>query len=251
VPFKKTDDEWDQAVEQLHKFKDHAHTSYTCKTMEDGKIVEKMKEDVLDTNQFVPYPEEYAKKDEIGHEKNLEIDRLRWAICQIQKKANKRPDAVKIIAELDEKLKEIREESDSNFEKILQIDQQQRNAGLTKKEQDEIAKLTKEMTKYFGYKDGFNSGGYQWCCANWGSKWGICRAELKKEYKTFEGFLYTFESPWAAPFPLIREMSVMFPLLKFELRYYERGMQFQGLYVCQDGEEIIAEEKKYHGMRGG
>lgn len=23
-------------------------------------------------------------------------------------------------------------------------------------------------------KDGFNSGGYEWCRQNWGTKWGIC-----------------------------------------------------------------------------
>ena len=26
-------------------------------------------------------------------------------------------------------------------------------------------------------KDGFNSGGYEWCIENWGTKWGFCRVQ--------------------------------------------------------------------------
>ena len=28
------------------------------------------------------------------------------------------------------------------------------------------------IDKYGFPKDGYNQGGYQWCCDNWGTKWG-------------------------------------------------------------------------------
>jgi hypothetical protein len=43
----------------------------------------------------------------------------------------------------------------------------------------------------------------------------------------------------------------MFPKLKFRLKFYEGGMSFQGRYIYQNGEAIAAEDKAYHGSRGG
>jgi len=30
-------------------------------------------------------------------------------------------------------------------------------------------------------KDGYNSGGYQWCCENWGTKWNFCDTGLQED----------------------------------------------------------------------
>lgn len=115
----------------------------------------------------------------------------------------------------------------------------------------DLDKKSKEYEKKTGkhMKDGFNSGGYEWCCKNWGTKWGICNAELRGvEDDRVE---YGFESAWSPPIPVVLKMSVMFPELEFELRYFECGAAFNGLYQCKAGEVLTDEEGKYFGDRGG
>lgn len=116
-------------------------------------------------------------------------------------------------------------------------------------------------------KDGFNSGGYEWCIQNWGTKWGICHAELREasvDACAFSGAVheklqkgntsrleYGFDCAWSPPIPVILKMSEMFPELDFELRYFECGAAFQGLYRCRAGKVSDDREWKYFGDRGG
>jgi Ferredoxin-like domain in Api92-like protein len=97
-------------------------------------------------------------------------------------------------------------------------------------------------------KDGFNSGGYEWCLTNWGTKWGICTPELTERKKSL---LYGFECAWSPPVPLIRKMGEMFPALSFKLKYFEAGMAFQGVFEMREGHCSIDECKTYRGNRGG
>jgi Api92-like protein with ferredoxin domain len=102
-------------------------------------------------------------------------------------------------------------------------------------------------------KDGFNSGGYQWCIQNWGTKWGIYDAALLSQKLTGKtGKLkYTCQSAWSPCLPIVDAMSKKFPDLKFDMRYYEGGMGFKGHYVVKNGEILTNEESKYQGRRGG
>ena len=100
-----------------------------------------------------------------------------------------------------------------------------------------------------GIKDGFNSGGHKWCCENWGTKWGICDAHLS--YEDDLEIHYDFSTAWSPPLPLILKMSEMFPLLEFQLRYFECGCCFNGIYICQGGEVTKDEDGPYFGHRGG
>ena len=102
-------------------------------------------------------------------------------------------------------------------------------------------------------KDGFNSGGYEWCSEKWGTKWGICNAEIDNELDDEgEGELsYNFETAWSPPSPVIVRMSKLFPLLRFELRYFEGSMGFKGLLVCEKGKVIDDKRGDYFGNRGG
>ena len=97
--------------------------------------------------------------------------------------------------------------------------------------------------------DGFNSGGYEWCIENWGTKWGICSAEITDELES--ELAYFFESAWAPPTPVILEMSRKFPTLSFELRYFEQGVGFNGIFVAENGEVLKDIEAEYFGNRGG
>jgi len=96
--------------------------------------------------------------------------------------------------------------------------------------------------------DGFNNGGYEWCLENWGTKWGICRPTKEKIHGTL---VYHFETAWEPPLPIIIKMGSEFPDLTFELKYFEQGMGFQGIFMIQDGMINTDERKKYDGDRGG
>lgn len=98
-------------------------------------------------------------------------------------------------------------------------------------------------------KDGFNSGGYEWCIQHWGTKWGICRPTVTDESPTL--MAYTFECAWGPCTPVIEKMGRMFPKLRFVLNYYEGGMGFQGELVVEKGKVIRDMNGEYTGRRGG
>lgn len=50
-----------------------------------------------------------------------------------------------------------------------------------------------------------------------------------------------FHTAWSPPIPVLQIMSMKFPTLEFDLRYFEWDMGFKGLIVCSRG-EIKAEE---------
>ena len=104
-------------------------------------------------------------------------------------------------------------------------------------------------------KDGFNSGGYDWCLQNWGTKWGICDSEKQEEYgwegKEDKEVMYKFQTAWSPPNPIILRMSKLFPDLEFEMRYFEGGGGFNGIYRCKNGEVQRDEQGDYFGDRGG
>jgi len=105
----------------------------------------------------------------------------------------------------------------------------------------------------YSVKDGFNSGGYEWCVQNWGTKWGIYDAAMigsKLEGKT--GHLkFRFNSAWSPPTPVILAMSEKFHSLHFKLKYYESGMQYQGIYIAQANQVLEESDGAYKGGRGG
>ncbi len=100
-------------------------------------------------------------------------------------------------------------------------------------------------------KDGFNAGGYDWCCKHWGTKWGIYDAKQKPRAAKGTTLIYSFQSAWSPPIPVLKVMSKMFPRCTFVLRWYERGMQLQGVYRCEGGAVVHEEQSQYTGKRGG
>ena len=103
------------------------------------------------------------------------------------------------------------------------------------------------------FQDGFNNGGYEWCCVNWGTKWGICDARIGDDFEDVDTgkIIYHFDSAWCPPIPVIHKMSEMFPALKFKLNYYEQGMGYRGVIIFVDGNTKYSRESKYNGHRGG
>jgi len=102
-------------------------------------------------------------------------------------------------------------------------------------------------------RDGFNSGGYEWCVKHWGTKWNACRVEVDQAESWGEEAEVTihFATAWSPPLPVIRKAGELFPELYLRLCYYEAGMEFHGLYCCTNGEVVRDESGRYFGNRGG
>lgn len=166
--------------DELQKFKTYAES--------DNKDKDSFR--VLDTQKFIPYPEEYKKQDEVASR----------------------------IWELKTKEK------------------------LTPEETKELLVLTLEGKDV---KNGFNSGGYDWCCNNWGTKWGICHPGIEEEDNKM--ISYYFDTAWSPCDPVILKMSEMFPKLNFNYKYYEGGMGFRGIFICKKGKVLKDKNYNYRG----
>ena len=60
-----------------------------------------------------------------------------------------------------------------------------------------------------------------------------------------------FDTAWSPPLPVVRKAAELFPSLSFELRYFECGDGFNGLFCCREGEVDFDESGPYFGDRGG
>lgn len=104
-------------------------------------------------------------------------------------------------------------------------------------------------------KDGFNSGGYEWCHENWGTKWNAY-AVARRDYG---GVCITFQTAWAPPIPVIRALSAQFPTCRLSLEYFECGMEFCGGLTLNSLDDVENDECEpedewkgtYKGRRGG
>ena len=120
------------------------------------------------------------------------------------------------------------------------------------KKMDEIAALSHKMGD-FTVKDGFNLGGYDWCVENWGTKWNAYQvtSPILKEFEKTKKIKISFQTAWAPPIPVIIKLGRMAEDCKITLRYYERGMAFQGRVVIEEGEITDSSQSEYNGPRGG
>lgn len=94
-------------------------------------------------------------------------------------------------------------------------------------------KMTKERKKWFDdhprIQDGYNSGGYHWCIATWGSKWNSYDTKKvvrpKRKYKEDKGeealfvVKIRFKTAYEPPTPIIYGLAAIFPEAYFTLKY--------------------------------
>ena len=102
------------------------------------------------------------------------------------------------------------------------------------KSMDEISQKLRENGVSYSEipKDGFNSGGYEWCVKNWGTKWNVNNdVEIIEKPRSL---FYTFDTAWNPPRPVIHIMTEMFPELRFNLRYWEAGVGFRGQLMIKN-----------------
>lgn len=103
-----------------------------------------------------------------------------------------------------------------------------------------------ELKKKYGFIDW-----YEWCKANWGTKWDVNKSNDDETFEIMEtgaarvGFL----TAWSPPEGAIRELSRHYPLLEFVLHYVGEGYQFAGLTKYLAGkktEEQFEEEDMFY-----
>ena len=100
-------------------------------------------------------------------------------------------------------------------------------------------------------KAAYNRGGYEWCIANWGTKWGLYEVEVLEEDPAQGRLEYTFQTAWSPPIPVVEAMAKRYPKLTFALDYFESGGGFMGSCEYQHGDEGESGSAPYHGPRGG
>jgi hypothetical protein len=87
--------------------------------------------------------------------------------------------------------------------------------------------------------DGFNSGGYDWCCKNWKTKWNFVDVHIENN-KNGE-LKYSFQTAWSVPMPILIKMSKNFPKLVFDYFGDEESEAFTYEATFKRGK--IAEEE--------
>jgi hypothetical protein len=101
--------------------------------------------------------------------------------------------------------------------KELQIDSMKAD---TKTDEGKALKKAQDSNmKKFGFKDW-----YDWCNANWGTKWNSYDCQLGDE-------TVSFQTAWAPPLPVITELAEKTGK-DWILRYSEQGMDFCGEFTA-------------------
>jgi len=118
----------------------------------------------------------------------------------------------------------------------------------TEEEKKRFEGLAKLIFQLRPKRDGYNSGGYEWCCANWGTKWNAKEVQVKERERSL---FYSFQTAWSPPSPVVFAMSRAFPTLEFCLKFWERGVGYQGTYKIKAGKVLKDVSKEYRGSRGG
>ena len=109
------------------------------------------------------------------------------------------------------------------WENILKRKKENRNADYAR----ELDKFREELNlKYFGYK-----GWYEFCVAEWGTKWDICEARIISEDD--KSMFLSFETAWSPPIGAYEKLSALGFFIKGY--YFEGGMMFCGSWI--DGED--------------
>ena len=93
---------------------------------------------------------------------------------------------------------------------------------------------------------------YEWCCTNWGTKWGdnqthlvhedLCvpfipgRVDFDDVEDQLKKVMLRFDTAWSPPIEGMDVVATKYPDIMFDLRYWEPGMGFQGYKIYGSGE---------------
>ena len=85
--------------------------------------------------------------------------------------------------------------------------------------------------------DGYNHGGYEWCCNNWGTKWNA-RVENFKMLELGRGeaeAYYNMDTAWSPPMPVLATLSEKFPDIEMLVHFVDEGGGFEDEVIIKDG----------------
>jgi hypothetical protein len=83
-------------------------------------------------------------------------------------------------------------------------------------------------------KDGYNSGGYEWCVENWGTKWNADDPHVDVE----DGkATITFDTAWDPPIRYIVVLAAKHPQVCLDLTYIDEMPNYRGRFKLT-GEEV-------------
>ena len=82
---------------------------------------------------------------------------------------------------------------------------------------------------------------YDWCHANWGTKWDCSSEEMGFDTDNESYITINFNSAWSPPINWLGRVIKMFPNLNFKLVFMETGNWFAGCAYSEDGELMMAE----------
>ena len=218
------------------------------------------------------------------------------------------PDVQKVLNAIRSQSSEDEDCRILDFDKIIpypemykELDQRaheyrQKLSAITKDDPERQSKLNSLAAEYGvepgtpWLKDGYNSGGYEWTCDHWGTKWNATGVSLTAhedhsrrsvhkivkcahcqtphnteqmkvlvcqqcgsplpDVQPIRAFL-EFDTAWSPPVPVIEKLASMFPDHEFDLKYYEGGIGFCGHAHWEQGIEQYHQQSEYSGLRGG
>lgn len=98
--------------------------------------------------------------------------------------------------------------------------------------------------KFPEVKDGFNQGGYDWCSANWGTKWNSCHEEVGKIYKEDGEWKWNiiFDTAWCYPMPVLKRIAKLYPQIRMEVFAEEESRDYNLHMIFENGELIHNED---------
>lgn len=134
---------------------------------------------------------------------------------------------VRIISEFEYKAQEDKKLADSLLGKEERFFT---GGGITEK-------MQKELIKEHGYDNW-----YDWSCAKWGTKWNACdvsRPEMGDRNGMTTATLH-FDTAWSCPFPVLEELSKLFPMVTLEVIYADEDWSNNcGEFELRAGEVIM------------
>ena len=146
-------------------------------------------------------------------------------------------------------------ESPFDFNRVIPYPQEFRRLDEIAKAWDREHEGRADYDWFARPKDGFNSGGYEWRVKHWGTKWPAACVQVESPVTGYDGktvkVVFHFDTAWSPPTPVIKRAAELYPALRFELRYFERGAQFNGQLCCSGGAVECDESGPYFGDRGG
>ena len=92
---------------------------------------------------------------------------------------------------------------------------------------------------------------YEWCNANWGTKWGAY--QYREQAQSDNVLTFEFQTAWSFPKPVFEKLAAMYPGLTFDLKSFDEGRNFACVGQINgrnDFAEVKATDELYEAVYG-